>query len=103
MKSLLLPALSAFIITAAIPAVAMADMHKGGHYMEKVDTDKDGKISKAESQAAHDERFTKMDTDGDGFVSKEEGKAAKEKMKEKRKDMKGKKDVMRDTPADAPK
>ncbi|MAS86466.1 MAG: calcium-binding protein [Micavibrio sp.] len=94
MKSILLPALSAFVITAAIPAVAMADMHKGNHYMEKVDTNKDGKISKAESQAAHDARFEKMDTDGDGFVTKEEGEAAKAKMKEKWKEMKDKKGEM---------
>lgn len=52
--------------------------------MEKIDTDGDGKISKAEFTAAQEERFTKTDTDGDGFLSPEEMKASWEKMHEMR-------------------
>lgn len=41
-------------------------------YFDKMDTDKDGKISKEESMAKHDERFNAMDADSDGFLTKEE-------------------------------
>lgn len=79
-KSLTVAMLSAVLF--ATPA--LAEHHEGGHeggkrhhgkFFEKVDTDKDGKISKAEHQAKSDEMFTKMDADKDGFVTKEEGKA----------------------------
>ena len=46
--------------------------------MEKMDTDKDGRISKAEFAAAHntdDSKFAAHDPDKDGFISAEEMKA----------------------------
>ena len=56
----------------------MGPMH--GKMMEKMDTDKDGKISKQEWQAHHETMFTQLDADKDGFVTKEEMKAHHEKM-----------------------
>jgi len=47
----------------------------------KMDTDKDGKISKAEFAAAHggkDDKFAGHDTNKDGFISADEFKAAHE-------------------------
>ena len=48
---------------------------------DKLDTNKDGKISKAEYDAAHKDgsgNFTKHDTNKDGFISAAEFKAAHE-------------------------
>ncbi len=56
----------------------MGPMH--GKMMEKMDTDKDGKISKQEWQAHHESMFTQLDADKDGFVTKEEMKAHHQKM-----------------------
>lgn len=57
---------------------------------EKLDTDKDGKISKEEVDKADrprlKENFSKIDADGDGFISKEEFK----KMMDKRREEAGK-------------
>ncbi len=58
----------------------------------KLDTDKDGKLSKDEFTAPAKEdakeksakRFSKIDTDGDGYVSLEEFKAAIAKQKGKK-------------------
>jgi len=53
---------------------------------EKLDTDKDGKISKEEVDKADrprlKENFSKIDTDNDGFISKEEFKKMVEKRRE---------------------
>ena len=49
--------------------------------MDKMDTDKDGKISKAEFAAAHggkDDKFAAHDPNGDGFIDATEMKAHKE-------------------------
>lgn len=68
--------------------------------MAEADTDKDGKISKAEFTAKGDKMFAEMDKNGDGFITPDEMKAhheaMKEKFKERRKDKDGEK------PADAP-
>lgn len=45
---------------------------KGEHKLKKMDTDKDGKISKAEFDKKHEDKFTKMDKNSDGFLSQEE-------------------------------
>lgn len=45
---------------------------KADHKMEMMDTDKDGKVSKAEFEKKHEGKFAKMDKDSDGFLSKEE-------------------------------
>lgn len=44
---------------------------------EKLDANNDGKISKSEFDAMHNEMFAQMDTDNDGFLTKEEMKARK--------------------------
>lgn len=63
--------------------------HKGG-WVQQLDTNGDGDISKAEFDAHHAKKFEKMDADGNGVVSKDELKASKAKMKEKFKEMREK-------------
>lgn len=57
---------------------AFRKAHRGGHGGKKLDTDGDGRISKAEAAAAPRlaEHFDAIDTNGDGFISPEEMKAA---------------------------
>ncbi len=86
--------LGAFAVTST---AAMAEMHDGGHktpgkMMERVDTNGDGVISKAEFMAKHEEAFAKMDADGNGSLTTEELESAKAKMKEKWKEMKDKRE-----------
>jgi hypothetical protein len=112
MKKLLMLTAAVFALQA-LPALAeegaAKEGHKRGDFFEKVDTNKDGKISKAEFEASNKERgdkkFAEMDKDGDGNVTKEEGKAHHEAKKaewEKRKaEHKAKMDA--EKPADAPK
>lgn len=89
-----------FVMTAALAAtlgivgVANADDHKGHdkmekmkqHMLEKIDTDGNNVISKAEFLASHEEKFTMMDTDKSGDLTSDELTAAHEKMMEKRKE-----------------
>lgn len=52
--------------------------HEGSCGMDKMDSDKDGKISKPEFAAAHDgsdAKFAAHDPDGDGFISAAEMEA----------------------------
>ena len=54
--------------------------HRGGHgkkFLKMVDTDKDGKVSKAEALAAAAARFDRADADKDGVITEEERKAAR--------------------------
>ena len=94
MKKLFLT-LAAFALVSS-PALA-GDHEHGDHdgkkhsYMEKVDTDGDGAISKAEFLASKEARFDKMDADSDGLITKDEMKAYKSSMKEKYKKFKDKK------------
>ena len=49
--------------------------HEGGCGMAKMDTDKDGRLSRAEFDAAHkgsEEKFAGHDLDGDGFITQAE-------------------------------
>lgn len=55
--------------------------HKKGEYFAKMDTDKNGVVSKAEFLKQSEERFAKIDGNNDGNLSKEEMQAYKEKMK----------------------
>lgn len=91
MKLSALALLAAFGLTLAA-APAMADDHEGKNparhgpdkMFEKVDTDKDGAITKAESQAFHEEMFARKDLNKDGKLTKDEVKAAHEKMRAER-------------------
>lgn len=64
-----------------------AKKSKGGDGFSKLDTDNDGKISKAEfiagakDKVKAEKKFSKLDKDSDGFLSKEELSAAKKKKK----------------------
>lgn len=54
--------------------------HRGAHgarMLKSVDTDGDGKVSKAEALAAAAARFDKADANKDGFLTVEEMKAAR--------------------------
>lgn len=78
-------ALALMGVVMGATGIAHAEMQHGQHgqhgakMFEKIDTDKDGAISKAESQAFHEARFAEMDANKDGKVTKEEGKAHHEK------------------------
>lgn len=51
------------------------DAHEGGCGMAMMDTDKDGRLSRGEFDAAHkgkEEKFAAHDLDGDGFISQAE-------------------------------
>ncbi|MFT4179346.1 MAG: hypothetical protein QM612_07775 [Thermomonas sp.] len=56
-------------------AAAAKASHEGGCGIAKMDTDQDGRISRAEFAAAHDgkdEKFASHDGDGDGFITQAE-------------------------------
>lgn len=86
-KTLLVASTLAVMSFGFTPAV-FADDHEGkkgpgaGHF-EEVDTDGDGKISKAEFLASQEKHFVEIDADGDGYVTKEEKQAKMEEMREK--------------------
>ncbi len=68
---------------AAPKAAAKAD-HEGKCGMAQMDTDKDGRLSRAEFAAAHkgsDEKFADHDANGDGFITQAEMDEAHAKMK----------------------
>lgn len=59
---------------AAKPAQAK-HAHEGGCGMAHMDTDKDGRLSRAEFDAAHkgsEEKFASHDLNGDGFITQAE-------------------------------
>ncbi|MEZ5690239.1 MAG: hypothetical protein R3D71_01065 [Rickettsiales bacterium] len=65
---------------------------KGWHAKkwEKIDTNKDGVITKEEAQAFHDKKFKMKDANGDGKITKDEWQAHHEAKREKMKEMKKK-------------
>jgi len=89
---------AALLGSVAIGSTAvMAEHHEGDHkgkMMERIDTDGDGMVSKAEFMAKHEEKFAKMDADSDGMLTTEEMKEAKAQMKEKWDEMKEKRKDM---------
>ena len=50
--------------------------HHGGHF-NRMDADKDGKVSKAEALAAAGAAFDHLDANKDGFVTQDEAKSAR--------------------------
>ncbi|MGV8922038.1 MAG: hypothetical protein ACOH1L_01640, partial [Thermomonas sp.] len=67
---------------------------EGSCGMAKMDTDKDGRLSRAEFNAAHkgsEEKFAAHDTDGDGFITQAEMDTHRASMKKG--DSKGKDDA----------
>lgn len=63
-----LAAIGAAIV--AMPAVAAP--HEGGAFVADYDTDRDGKVTRAEFDAARTARFEATDTNKDGWVSEDE-------------------------------
>jgi Ca2+-binding EF-hand superfamily protein len=51
------------------------DRH-GGHF-KRMDTDKDGKVSRAEALASAEAMFARVDANADGFITQEEAQAAR--------------------------
>lgn len=58
---------------------------KAKHYFEKIDTNKDSKISKEEHDAFGNHMFTEADTDKDGSISLTELTTHKQKEKDESK------------------
>lgn len=56
-------------------------MHQGGKMLERVDTDKDGKVSRDEMRVEADARFARLDTDKDGYLDRTELQSARQGMK----------------------
>lgn len=81
-NSLLLALLATGVLAAGTLAAAPQDDDHMGHgmarMMEKVDTNKDGNISRAEHDAMRSTHLAEMDGNGDGFVTFGEHKAAME-------------------------
>ncbi|HQX28257.1 MAG TPA: EF-hand domain-containing protein [Alphaproteobacteria bacterium] len=104
MKKLLM--FSAAALALSSPALAEEGKDGKPHHqgmMEKLDTDKNGSVSKAEFLAFHEARFAEIDTNSDGTISKEESDAKKAEWKEKRKGMhKGETTPPADAPAETP-
>ena len=109
-RVLALATLATGLLAAGILVAAPQDaghgkhrMHQtGGNFLEKIDTDKDGNISKAEHEAARAkqaaaraERLAQVDRNNDGFVTFEEQKAAREAWKAQREAKAGERFVKR--------
>lgn len=62
-------ALFGFGALLATPAEAQGFGQRGQDRLQAIDTDGDGAISRAESEAAHAERFAKADSNGDGVIT----------------------------------
>ena len=58
-----------------------------GHMLKMMDANNDGKVSKEEWQAHHEQRFTEIDADKDGSITPTEMKEHHTKMREKRAEM----------------
>ena len=76
------------IISLIIAFAFLTACGHGKHYKkrwEKMDADKDGKVSEKEYMSHKNKKFTEMDSDKDGFVTTEEKKAYKKQCKSKKK------------------
>ncbi len=80
-NSLLLALLATGVLAAGTLVAAPQDGDHKGHMagmMEKVDTNQDGNISRAEHDAMRSTHLAEMDGNGDGFVTFAEHRAAME-------------------------
>ncbi len=106
MKKLLMLSVAALAlsVSAAFAEEGIEGRPHRGDMFEKIDSDKDGAISKAEFTAFRDARFVEMDKDGDGKVAKEEGEAHRAEWKAKMKEEHAKKKAEKaaDAPAETP-
>lgn len=59
------------LTSAALASVAAAEgpHHKRGHFFEKIDANKDGKVTLDEAKAAEKARFASIDTNKDGRLT----------------------------------
>jgi len=60
------------VLAAAIAAPALAAPHEGSAFIHDYDTDKDGKVSRAEFDAVRVQRYKATDANHDGWVSEDE-------------------------------
>ncbi|MEQ9314901.1 MAG: EF-hand domain-containing protein [Henriciella sp.] len=90
MKKLALAAIIAGGTTLGVAGLAFADHHEDGDYksrmIEKLDTNGDGAISKAEADAAKAARFAEADANGDGGLTMAELEAFHEAERERRRE-----------------
>ncbi|MET0366126.1 MAG: hypothetical protein ABW169_15895 [Sphingobium sp.] len=70
-KTLILAAVAA-ATAAAIAVPAFAAPHEGSAFIHDYDTNKDGKVTKAEFDAVRVDRFKATDANHDGWVSQDE-------------------------------
>lgn len=80
-KSLII---AAMLVPVTLAGPVLAKDH-GARMFERLDTNTDGYIDRAEVDAAQAERFAKADTNGDGALSAEEMHAARAEHREGRK------------------
>ncbi|MDO8289673.1 MAG: EF-hand domain-containing protein [Parvibaculum sp.] len=80
-KAEVLLGVSAIVIGLSLPVFANAAPPEGARHEARanLDTDKDGKVSQSEWDAATEARFIKTDANGDGSISREEATAEREK------------------------
>ena len=78
------------IMSSTVAQACKGDKHEGkrdggfgGHLFEIIDTNKDNKVSLAEHNAFHSEKFAEMDTDKNSEISLDEMANFKKSMKEK--------------------
>lgn len=72
-------AASALTLALAMPLAAQAGGHKGGGpHLEKLDTNADGAITRADAEASVLTAFGEIDANADGLLSQDELKAAHE-------------------------
>jgi len=79
----------------AAPEKPKHEQKHGGKMFAKMDTDKDGIVTKEEFMKIHEEHFALMDGNGDGKVTQDEAAAAKEKMKAMREKAKAEKEKLK--------
>jgi Ca2+-binding EF-hand superfamily protein len=84
-KTLVMYATIAATVVALVgSAAAQASDSTGPRHarmMERVDTDKDGKISREEYLKAAEQRFAGLDANKDGYVTQDEFRAGREAMR----------------------